>query len=105
MAIGVIEINGAIPRVSDYAQFKHNEDNKVNVQQGTLTAEARKDEQARANEVTRGDDASNYLKRFDAKEKGSNEYTKGEERKKDKKKQGDGNVVVRGSTSSFDIRI
>lgn len=103
--MGPLEINGAIPRVVDYAQFKHNEDTKSAVMQGVLTADSRKEDESKATQVVRGDEASNYLKRFDAKEKGSNEYSQNTAKKKAKKEPKDGNVSPKGSTSSFDIRI
>lgn len=107
MAIGFIEVNGSIPRVQDYAQFKHNEDSKSAIMQGELHANAVKHEESKATEVNRGDNASNNLKRFDAKDKGSNEYygDGGKGRKDDRKHGQDGKVVPRGQTSSFDIRI
>lgn len=107
MAIGFIEVNGSIPRVQDYAQYKHNEDNKSAVMQSDLHTSALKHEESKATEVNRGDNASNNLKKFDARDKGSNEYygDGGKDRKDGKKASHEGKVVQRGQTSSFDIRI
>jgi len=104
MAIGPIELNGSIPRVSDYATIKQNEDNKGVIQQNGLHVEARKEEQSKASEVNRGEETSRYLRKFDAKEKGDGEYAQNGGQKKKKKADGDGTVVMKG-TSTFDIRI
>ncbi len=106
MAIGFIEVNGAIPRVQDYAQYKHNEDSRSAIMQGDLHTSAVKQEESKATEVNRGDNASNNLKKFDARDKGSNEYYgDGGKGRKGGKAPSEGKVVPRGPQSSFDIRI
>lgn len=104
MAIGPIEINGAIPRVTDYAAIKQNEDNKGVIQQSGLQVEAKKEEQSKVNEVNRGEETSRHLRQFDAREKGDNEYSRDGGKGKKKKADGDG-TVIKKSLSSFDIRI
>lgn len=90
----------------DFASVKHNEDNKVFVDQTNITGQVNKQVENRLNTVQKGDDTSNEQKKFDAREKGSNEYAGDGGRKKEKKETGaEERVIFKGATSSFDIRI
>lgn len=106
MSIGPIELNGTIGRTQDFAQIRHNEENKGMVDHANVVNAAKLNEDKKANTVDRRDDTSNYMKRFDAKEKGNNEYSGdgGSSRKKEETAS-EGKVIVKNSESSFDIRV
>lgn len=106
MGIGPLELSGAIGRTQDFAVIKQHEDNRVMVEQGTMTQTAHQEEEQKANTVMRADQAVNYEHRFDAKEQGSNQYSGdgGRNRRQDRKEEGDGKVTLK-TEASFDIRI
>lgn len=106
MGIGPIELQGAISRTTDFATIRHNEENKAVVDQANVVTNAQKQEEEKSTTVTRSDETSNYQRKFDAKEKGDNEYEgDGGSKKRSKGDNKDGKVVVKGLESSFDIRI
>lgn len=108
MAIGPIELQGSITRLQDFAIQKHNEDGRVVSDQATVVANEKKETENKAVSVNRSDDTQNEQRKFDAREKGSNEYfgNGGDQRKKDEKgKEKEGMVLIKGQHQSFDIRI
>lgn len=106
MAIGPIEIQGAITRTQDYSQIRHNEINKGQVDQSLIATATQKSVETKASAVNAGDDVTNFQKQFDARDKGSNEYNgDGGQNRKQSKQQTDGRVFVKGSNSTFDIKI
>lgn len=106
MAIGLVELQGSVQRLQDYAQIKHNDDNKGVVMQSQLSRDAQKTAEDKANTVRRGDDVGNGQKRFDAKDKGSNEYTgDGGRNRNAQSKARDGKVIIKSEGSTLDIRI
>ena len=108
MGLGPLEISGGISRMTDFANIKYNEDHKGVVDQANFAGQFDKEIKERANAVNKGENVSNdNQKKFDAKEKGSNEYygDGGRRRNPDKKEIGDGVVVSKEKTSTFDIRI
>ena len=72
--MGTIEI-ASITRAQDYTTIKHNEDNKSVVQQANIGQQIKKDVDQRGREVRSSDNSDWSNKKFDAKEKGSNEYS------------------------------
>lgn len=100
MAIGQIEIQGQITRAHDVTMFKHNEDTRGLVEQANAGNEVAKQAEEHVTRVNRGDRTENKNKKFDAKEKGSNEYRGdgGQNRKKEpeKEKEPDGKVLLKG---------
>ncbi len=107
MAIGPLEIQGAIPRVQDYASLKHSEDSKGVVDQTNASFVVSRETDNKANSVSRGEETSNNHNNFDAREKGSNEYSGdgGKKRKNTEESVKEGKVIVKGRPASFDIRI
>lgn len=105
MAIGPIEIQGAISRTQDFAQIRHNEENKGHVDQTNIAQNTSKEVETKAFSVNRGDDVSDYQKQFDAREKGSNEYHGDGGKHRNDNKKGDGKVIVKGISSGFDVKI
>lgn len=105
MGIGAIELQGSIQRLNDYASIKHNEDSKSAINQTNISHTVNKEVENKATSVRRGDDVSNNQKKFDAKEKGSNEYYGDGGKQGEKKQNSNGKVLVKQQNSTFDIRI
>lgn len=105
MAIGMVELNGTIQRVQDYATVKHNENNKVIADQSNFQTQFSKQVQEKSTQVKRGDDTQDPNKRHDAREKGKNEYSgDGGRRRRQGDVPGDG-IVIRKNSSGFDMKI
>ena len=103
MAIGFVEMQGQITRAQDFTTVKHNEDSKGLVDQSNFGQQVARQVEKQAQRVNEGDKAENRQKKFDSKEKGSNEYRGdgGRDRKKEKKEP-DGKVLLKG-VSTFEI--
>lgn len=102
MAFGSIEIV-SLTRTQDYTTIKHNEDNKGLVNQANIGQQIQKDTEQRAKEVRSGDNAEWHERKFDAKDKGDNEYN-GDGGKRRKREEKTEQVIVNGHRS-FDIKI
>ena len=108
MAIGPLELQGSITRVQDFAIQRQGEETKIATDQAHVVQHTKDESDNKHNAVTRADDPSNNLKKFDARDKGSNEYSGdgGRHRKQQEEEKGkEGSVVVKGYPGSFDIRI
>lgn len=103
MTIRPVDLNGMIQRTNDVSNLKQQEDSKPFTQQQAIQTEFSKETMRHLKQVRHSDDAENEKQRFDAREKGSNEYQ--DNRKKQKKKQTDGKVVEKKATSGIDIKI
>lgn len=104
MAIGTIEL-ATIARSQDYSTIKHNDDTKSMVNQNTISVQNYKEIEHHIKQVRDGDNADGQHKKFDAKEKGSGEYSSDGGKKREKKQEEDGRVLVKGHTSRIDIKI
>ena len=108
MGLGPLELSGVLQRSQDIATIRHNEEHKGQVDQNHFADRLSKEVDDRANTVRSTTETLNDQKKFDAKEKGSNEYTgdggrrRKEEDAKNREKEG---VHIKMSESSFDIRI
>lgn len=102
MAMGSIEFT-TISRAQEYTTIKHNEDNKAFVDQSHIGQQLHKQVDQKTKQVQSGDDTEWLNRKFDAKDKGSNEFQGegGKNRKKDKSKD---KVVVKGK-GGFDIKV
>ena len=108
MAIGQVELNQAMTRIQDYTTQKHNEDQRGVLQQTQaqdkfnkeLNQDIRKVLKTNQEEYQNKTEYQN--KRFDARDKGSNQYTGdgGKCRKKSTEKE-----AISKGRSGFDIRI
>ncbi|MCM1538345.1 MAG: hypothetical protein NC254_08105 [bacterium] len=106
MAITPLEQYGTIGRTQDYSIIKQQEDTKVSTEQANIQLQVEKKADEKLNQVRSGDNAELNEKKFDAKEKGSNQYA-GDGGKGKKKTAGqlkDGRVILK-STQSFDMKI
>ena len=110
MSIRPVVDNGVIQRTQDIGTIKQHEDSRPTVQQQNLGIQQERREDQLTHQVQQPDRKENDGYRYDAREKGSNEY---EDRRKKKKRQKesakeeqtDGKVIYKGHTSSFDIKI
>lgn len=109
MAIGQIELNQAMTRIQDYTTQKHNEDQRGVVQQEQAQFKFNKDLNQDIRKVVKTDQSEYQNKtqyqnrKFDAKEKGDNQYL-GDGGKKRKKEKSEDRVMIK-QQSGFDIRI
>lgn len=103
MAMGSIEL-GTIARSQDYTTIKQNEDNKSIAQQNVLIQDKQKEDIQKTKQVNQSDSAQWQQKKFDAREKGSNNYEGDGGSKRKKEKEPDGKVVLKGQ-GGFDIKI
>lgn len=103
MSIRPVEVNGMIQRTQDVSTLKQNEDNKPMLQQQNIQTQFSKETIHHLKQVNHADDTENQQKRYDAKEKGSNEYVNQQKKKKEKKK--DGKVIVKSQVGGFDVKI
>lgn len=102
MAIGFVELQGQITRAQDFTTVKHNEDTKGLVDQSNFGQQMTKQVEKQAQRVNQKDETKNRQKKFDAKEKGSNEYHgDGGRRRKKQNGETDGKVLLKG-VSTFD---
>lgn len=108
MSIRPIDFSGMVQRTQDVSTLKQNADNKPTFDQQLISVKMQKDTQQSSKQVTHGEDAENYQKKYDARDKGSNEYV-ADRRKKDKKdkkeNKKDGTATSALPRGSFDIKI
>lgn len=101
MAINPINI-ATMARTQDYSIIKHNEDNRAVMTQMTMTDQEDKAAKIRSGQVVKKEKTKWHQKKFDAREKGDNEYSGdgGRMRKKHKV-----DCVVPKEHEGFDIKI
>ena len=104
MAISPILYNGSVTRMQDVTPIKQNEDMKGMVDQTNFQNTFHKQIDHKLNQVHQSDNAENHQKKFDAKEKGDNEYSGAGGKKRQQNKQTDGKVVAKGYTG-FDMKV
>lgn len=111
MTIRPVVLNGMIQRTQDIGNIKQQEDNKPIVQQQNISIQHEKREDQLSHQVQHAEEKENQGYRYDAKEKGNNQYDgdDGKKRRKQKKSEDgqdkDGKVILKGVGSSFDIKI
>ncbi|MBQ7925085.1 MAG: hypothetical protein IJ335_02200 [Lachnospiraceae bacterium] len=101
MAWGAIELT-TISRAQDFTTIKHNEDNKGMVEQTTLGQQMQKDVQQKTREVRSSDNTDWHSQKFDAKEKGKNEYSGDGGKRRNQSNQD--KVEIKGR-KSFDMKV
>ncbi|MBR3606158.1 MAG: hypothetical protein IKL51_01090 [Lachnospiraceae bacterium] len=109
MAIGHVELNNAMTRIQDYTTIKHNEDQKSSVQQNQFQNQFTKELNKDIRQVVKTDQSeyqnkTEYQnKKFDARDKGSNQYTGDGGKRRRQNQQKDEGKNIR--TSGFDMKV
>ncbi len=104
MSIRPVEFSGVVQRSQDVSTVKQNEDNKSMLQQQNVQTQFAKDTMHHMQQVTHANDSDNPQKKFDAREKGSNEYEDRRNKKKKAEGKNNGKVNVK-TTGGFDMKI
>jgi len=104
MAIGLIELHGTIARAQDFTAIKQNEDQKGLIDQSNVQQQINKEINDRPHQVNHSDNADFHNRKFDAKDKGDNQYSGDGGAKRKQNKEEDGKVVIKGQTR-FDVKI
>lgn len=104
MAIGFVEMQGQITRAQDYTTIKHNEDAKGMVEQANVGQQMTKQVERQVNRVNKGDQPEYHERKFDAKDKGSNEYHGDGGQKRKKGENPDGKVLMK-KAERFDFSV
>ncbi len=102
MAMGAIEL-ATIARSQDYTNIRHNETTKVLTEQSNLVSREQKDTQQKTKQVREGENTDWYNRKFDAKEKGGNQYSGDGGRQREKQEPGE--KVVLKKSGGFDVKI
>ncbi|MBS7302741.1 MAG: hypothetical protein KIG50_01215 [Lachnospiraceae bacterium] len=105
MAITPLLFNGTVSRMQDVTAIKHNEDAKGMVDQNNFQTSFHREIDSRLNQVHKSDNTENGQKKFDAKDKGDNEYSgDGGKQRHQNGKQTDGRVILK-SSNNFDMKV
>ena len=104
MAISPMMFNGSVTRMQDITPVKHNEDIKGMVDQTNFQNTFHKQIDNKLNQVHQSDNAENRQRKFDAKDKGDNEYTGDGGQKRKQEKDADGKVIAK-KHRSFDMKV
>lgn len=107
MSIRPMDFNGMIQNTHELSQSKIHENDRPVMQQAQLTVEVDKREELRRHQVNEKDNADGTQYRYDregnGKGYGGNQGQRSSDRNnKEKKNEG---VFIKGSTSTFDIKI
>ena len=105
MAIRPVEFSGIVQRTQDVSALKQNEDNKPMLQQQNVQTQFAKETIHHMHQVNHANDSDNPKKKFDAREKGSNEYEDRRTKKKKKKDDNSGKVNAKPLKGGFDMKI
>ena len=104
MAIGIVELNSAMTGINDFNNIRHNEVAKAGVDQANFQQQFDQEQDIQLHDVNEAEDTNNRQKRFDSRDKGSNEYAgDGGKNRKKKDENPDGRVVPK--FSGFDMKI
>jgi len=104
MAIGPIEMQGTIARTQDFTTIKQNEDQKGLINQSNMQQQFNKEIKERPHQVRQQENADYMNRKFDSQEKGDNQYAGDGGKNRQKEKEEEGRVIIKGQ-ASFDIKI
>ena len=94
-----------LQRMNEVTQIKQNEISKPMIDQANINNQFNKETNSKSEQVGKKDDVEHEQKKFDAKEKGSNNYFGSNSSKKDDEEdETEGRVFVKGQ-KGFDIKI
>ena len=98
-----VDMSGIVNRTPDYAQIKQNEDQKPMTDQINFQAQFNKQVEKSQERVIKKRESDWKDEKFDAKEKGKNEFFN-IRKKKDKKEEDDGTLTEK-KKMSFDVKV
>lgn len=101
MAINPINI-ATMARTQDFSTIKHNEDNRAAMTQIVMNTQEDKDARMRSGQVVKKEEAGWHQKKFDAREKGDNQYS-GDGGKK--RREETVSKVLKKERQGFDIKV
>lgn len=106
MIVRPVVLQGTVQNSQNVTGMKHAENIKPSVEQANIAATTQKEIQHKSENVIRKENVNKEQQKFDAKEKGSNEYVKVKVKKKAKAVTVDEEekVIVKNQ-SGFDIKI
>lgn len=104
MAISPMMFNGSVTRMQDVTQIKQNEDMKGMVDQTNFQNTFHKQIDHKLNQVHQSDNAEKRQKKFDAKDKGDNEYSGDGGKRRQQNQHSDGKVITK-TLGGFDMKI
>ncbi|MBQ2744186.1 MAG: hypothetical protein IJF37_01015 [Lachnospiraceae bacterium] len=105
MIVRPVVIQGTVQNSQNMTAVKHGEDAKPMVDQANIAVSNQKEVQLKSVNVIRKDDVDMGKEKFDAKEKGKNEYYSVKVKKKRKANDSEEGTVAIKSTGSFDVKI
>lgn len=105
MSVGPVTMNGVIQRVHDVGTVKQQEDVKPFLDQQNIQIHLKQEGEKHLKQVRHADDSDNHQKKYDAKEKGNNEYQGQQKRKKKTGPKEDGKMTMKAGNSHFDMKI
>ena len=105
MAVGPVTLNGMIPRTQDIGVIKHQEDSKPMIEQQNIQSQIKTQETRLLKQVNHADDTEQHEKRYDAKEKGSNEYKGQQKKRKKPEEKKDAQASYTWEGGRFDMKI
>ena len=105
MTIRPIDMNGMIQRTQDVGIVKQQEDDKPYVDQLNIQQDVKKEEQKLTKEVHHADDSNQPEYRYDAKEKGRNQYQQNRKKKEKRNEKSGDTVIEKHTMGSIDIKI
>ncbi len=104
-----VELQGVVQRSQDISSMRQGENIRPAVEQANINIQQNKNYQQRSEQVNTKDNAELTEKRYDAKEKGSNEYENPNGNNSKRKRQeldtdSDGRVIIK-TASRFDASV
>lgn len=106
MIVRPVVMQGTVQNSQNMTSIKQNENAKPAVEQANIAVTTQKEVQQKSENVIRKNDVDQGNEKYDAKEKGKNEYysVKVKKKKSESNGQADEKVILK-SSGSFDIKI
>ena len=104
MAVGPVTLSGVIQRTQDIGVIKQQEDSRPFVEQQHIQTHIKTQEHRQLKQVKQADDAKNQQKKYDAKEKGNNEYHGQQKKKQNSSSSAEDKVIIK-QNSHFDMKV
>lgn len=105
MIVRPVVLQGTVQNSQNMTNIKHGEDIKPYVEQANIAVTSQKEVQKKLENVIRKNDVDNGNEKFDAKEKGKNEYYTVKVKKKKKDESVLDEKVILKTSGSFDMKI